>query len=209
MAANGKAAAAIGIGGLLVWSGIKGWSLLATLGQIITGTKPSGTEVNPLTGGGTDATGTAASTLPGGSQGGGTIASTAQQYVGHAYRYGGAPGTDGSQPWDCSSFVNWIFSVKFGLQIPGYGAGKYDGTSHGPPTGSWGVWTGLTHVSRASVQAGDLIVWTGHMGIAVDNQHMVSALNPTDTTKVTPIEGYGNGPILCYGRYGYSVSPAN
>ena len=199
MAVNGKALVATSLGTLLVWSGIKGWSVLATLGDLVTGVKPSGSNLNPLGGG-------AAKDAVGGSAGGGGIAAVAQQYVGHAYSYGGAPGSDGSQPWDCSSFVNFVTSIKLGLAIPGYAPGKYDGSTHGPVTGQWGIWPGLGHVSRAAVIAGDIIVWAGHMGIAVDNQHMVSALNERQGTLVTPIEGYGNGPILCYGRYGYTSS---
>lgn len=202
MAVNGKALAVTSIGVLFIWSGIKGWSLLGTVQDLVTGATPSGANVNPL---GTGAT----SSLPGNSAGGGSIADVAKQYEGHAYRFGGAPGKDGSQPWDCSSFANFVLGVRLGLRIPGYAAGAYDGSVHGPVTGQWGIWPGISHVSRASVQAGDLIVWTGHMGIALDNATMISALNANVGTKITPIEGNGNGPILCYGRYGYSGAVAS
>jgi hypothetical protein len=86
------------------------------------------------------------------------------------------------------------------MSIPGYAAGVYDGTVHGPATGQWGIWPGMSHVSRGEVQASDIIVWTGHMGIAIDNTHMISALNPNDKTKITTIDGNGNGPLMCYGR---------
>jgi hypothetical protein len=55
-------------------------------------------------------------------------------------------------------------------------------------------------VSRENVQAGDIIVWVGHMGIAISNTHYMSALNPKTTTKVRPIDGGGNGPLMIYGR---------
>lgn len=190
---NGRALSAIAVGSLFVWSGIKGWSMLGTVRDIIAGIRPSDVEVNPLSGDGLSGRRGGSGTFDG-------LASTALQYVGHAYQFGGAPGKDGSKPWDCSSFVNWLVGVKLGKAIPGYGAGKYDGSSHGPPTGEWGVWPGLKRISRAEVMAGDIIVWVGHMGIATDNGNMVSALNPKTGTKVTPIDGHGNGPLIRYGR---------
>lgn len=187
---NGIAVTSIGIGSLLVWSGIKGWSLLATVGDVIGGKKPNGTEQYTLA--------SKSSNASGGSPIG--VVNTALSYVGHGYTYGGAPGKDGKGNWDCSSFINWVVGHDQKMAIPGYGAGQYDGSVHGPPTGAWGIWPGLKHIQRNQVQAGDLIVWTGHMGMAVDNMHMVSALNSKDGTLETPIAGNGNGPILCYGR---------
>jgi len=191
---NGRALSAIAIGSVFVWSGIKGWSVLGTVRDIIGGTKPNQEEINAITSGRRSGGGSFGAAPASG------LAGIALQYLGHAYRFGGAPGKDGSKPWDCSSMVNWLVSTKLGKAIPGYGPGVYDGSSHGPPTGSWGVWPGMTHVKRGDVQSGDIIVWVGHMGIATDNGNMVSALNPTITTKVTPIDGHGNGPIMCYGR---------
>jgi cell wall-associated NlpC family hydrolase len=190
---NGLALAAIGAGSLFVWSGIKGWSVTATLGDVITGKRPRQSSIYAL------------STPEGQSSGiggatGSAISDAAVQYQGHAYLYGGAPGKDAQNPWDCSSFCNWIIGHKLGGTIPGYGPGKYDGSIHGPPTGSWAIWPGLHRISRSELQAGDLIVWSGHMGIAVSNDHMVSALNPIARTKITPIDGYGNGALLKYGR---------
>lgn len=195
MPLNGRALAATGIGTLLVWSGIRGWSMLGTIGDLISGKAPSGQLSAPLTVDvGTNAT-------PGSIGSSNALANTALQYKGHCYLYGGAPGKDAQNCWDCSSFVNYVASVKCGLAIPGYSAGAYDGSSHGPPTGMWGLWPGLSHISRSQVQAGDIIVWAGHMGIALSNNTMISALNTRDRTTVSAIEGYGNGPILCYGRY--------
>lgn len=186
MPINGIALSSVAIGSVLVWSGIKGWNLTATIGQIITGKVPKGTEVYTLT----------SADISGGSVGG--IAGDAISHIGHSYSYGGAPGKNGTDPWDCSSMVNWIVGHDAGHSIPG--ANSYDGSSHGPPTGMWGVWPGLQHIKASEVQANDIIVWAAHMGIAVSNTEMVSALNSREGTKRTPIAGYGNGPILCYGR---------
>lgn len=194
MAVNGRALVALSTGVLFVWSGIRGWSVLATIGDVITGSKPNETVSLPLS--------TAGSTTGGtpnvGTQSG--IAGIAVQYVGHAYLFGGAPGFDGSRPWDCSSFVNWIVSVKAGLAIPGNGPGKYKGTSHGPTTGVWAIWTGMASVSRANVQAGDILVWGSHMGIATSNSQYVSAHSPAEKTTVKPIPTSGLGPLVRIGR---------
>jgi cell wall-associated NlpC family hydrolase len=194
MPLNGRALTAVGTGVLFVWSGIRGWSVLATIGDVLTGSKPNDAIVNPLS----IAAGSNGATAPAGNASG--IAGIAQQYVGHAYLFGGAPGKDGKRPWDCSSFVNWIVSVKAGMAIPGNGPGKYDGSSHGPTTGVWAIWTGMNTVKRADVQAGDILVWGAHMGIATDNSHYISAHSPAKGTTVTGIPTNGLGPLVRIGR---------
>lgn len=194
MAINGKAAAVIGIGALFTWSGIKGWSITGTLQDLVAGKKPVQTDVNPLS-----VPGVAAS--PSGTAGG--LAGAAEANIGHAYVFGGAPGPQGGDPWDCSSMVNYLAGVLFNKPIPGYKSGAYDGKSHGPTTGQWAIWNGFTTVKRADVQAGDIVVWATHMGIAVSNSEMVSALNEKEGTRQTPIDSPAPapGPILRFGRY--------
>jgi cell wall-associated NlpC family hydrolase len=198
MTINGRALTITGIGLTFVWSGIKGWSILGTIGDVLTGVPPSGQVENPVA---------SLTTVPGATPGAvdsGSatgLAAIFMQYQGHPYLYGGAPGVDASRPWDCSSACNWIISVKGGKAIPGYGPGKYQGASHGPPTGSWAIWPGMQSVSRAQVQSGDIIVWAGHMGMAINNTQFISALNPKLTTKVGSIDGgVGRGPIIRIGR---------
>lgn len=192
MSVNGKALTAATIGGLLVWSGVKGFSVLGTLNDILSGNMPSQAELYPLGSSTGDTSGEA-------SAGRAPLAETAVQYVGHPYRFGGAPGINAQNPWDCSSMVNYVVGVKLGRAIPGYKAGTYKGTSHGPSTPQWAVWNGYaTKVDRARIQSGDIIVWVGagygHMGIAVDNERYVSALNPKSTTRIQSIDGFGHNP---------------
>jgi cell wall-associated NlpC family hydrolase len=203
MPINGRALAVTGIGLTFVWSGIKGWSILGTIGDVIAGVPPSAQVTNPVASLGTagavagDATGAVAS----GASGASGLAAIFMQYQGHPYLYGGAPGPDGSRKWDCSSAVNWIVSVKGGKAIPGYGPGKYRGTTHGPPTGSWAIWPGMQWISRAQVQSGDILVWAGHMGMAINHTQFISALNPTLKTRVGSIDGgVGRGPLIRIGR---------
>lgn len=199
---SGPALGAISVGVILVWSGFRGWSVLGTVQDIIAGKRPKGATgtQHPITaasspailsaGGGTGATGNA-------------IADDALHYGGHAYLYGGAPGKDGSGPWDCSSYANWVLSHD--LDLPWPGTGQYDGATHGPTTIQWGAWfrsgaSGATTVQRGDVRPGDVIVWSGHMGIAVSSTQMISARTPALGTGVGDIDGGGSGPLICYGR---------
>src|SRR5579859_5967546 len=93
---SGFAVFSIGIGSAFIWSGLKGWSILATLSDVISGKKPSGSEMYQLT------SNAQTGSVPN------SIVSDALSYKGHAYKYGGFPGLNGTQPWDCSSFVNWV-----------------------------------------------------------------------------------------------------
>ncbi len=196
---NGRALAAVAIGTVFVWSGIRGWSILGTIGSIIQGKAPTATDVTPLVIPGAPTTpDNGVQITPSGGMGS-AIAAEASRWVGHPYRFGGAPGPDGKGYWDCSSFANFIYGVKFGLPLPGYKPGQYKGTVHGPPTASWNVWPGLTEVSREQVQAGDVILWIGHMGIATSNTMMVHAPNPKRGTVIDRIEVEGKPRKI--GRY--------
>ena len=198
MPLNGRALAATSIGVLFVWSGIKGWSVLGTIGDIITGKKPRQTVTNPLQLAGKTTTVEGVSGIGPAPSG---IAAIGLQYIGHPYQFGGAPGKNAQNPWDCSSFVNYVVGVKAGMAIPGNPPGRYDGTTHGPPTGVWAAWTAMDTIKRSQVQAGDIILWLGHMGIAINNAEVVNALNPKSKTRVTNInQGVGRGPLVRCGR---------
>lgn len=178
----------------MVWSGIKGWNVTRTVGEIISGNVPKGSDTNILTGPDSASANATGFTSSG-------IANDGLQYQGHAYAYGGSPGTSGQNPWDCSSFINWVCGHDLRKPIPGYGPGQYDGSVHGPPTGSWAIWPGLQHIAESQAQAGDIVIWAGHMGIVIGPNQMVSALNSSLKTRISPIAGNGNGPLLAYGRY--------
>ena len=120
------------------------------------------------------------------------LAQDAMQYVGHGYTFGGVPAHG---QWDCSSFVNKCAGMDLKSAIPGYAAGAYDGSTHGPVVMDWATWSGASTV-QGPPQANDLCVWAGigalgHIGIATDGTHMVSALSTHYGTVHTPIAGYG------------------
>jgi len=122
------------------------------------------------------------------------IAQDAERYIGLGYVYGG----DASQPgvWDCSSFVSYVLGHDLGLALPGgrWGEPGFPPTSHGPDVEAYASWTGAVTVPTPEV--GDLACFvgvgaSGHIGIVVGNNLMVSALNTSQGTCKTPIIGYG------------------
>lgn len=122
------------------------------------------------------------------------IAGDASKYVGAGYVFGGVP-ANGIGNWDCSSFVNWVLGNDLKMGIPGFPAGSYHGQNHGPVVLDYATWTGASTHSGNAV-AGDLCVWagvgaSGHIGIALGNNQMVSALNHSQGTIKSPIQGYG------------------
>src|SRR5882724_4830852 len=121
------------------------------------------------------------------------IATVALKYIGFPYIFGSCFKQRG---WDCSSAVNYWVS-QAGYRIPG--GGKYDGSSHGPPSAAYLTWG--KHVPNDQAQAGDIVVWPGagplgHVGVAISNTEMVSALNPTMGTAKSPISGTKAGVHL-------------
>lgn len=126
------------------------------------------------------------------------IAQAAIAAIGHCYLWGGVPGKDGAACWDCSSAVNFWVGVEAGAAIPGYPPGGYDGTVHGPSTLGWLDWLGrgVFLITRTEVTAGDIMCWQTHMGVAISNTEMVSALNPGQGTQRTGIDGLTAGETL-------------
>jgi len=187
MAVKGTAVACVAVGSVLVFAGIKGYSIPQTVQDLVTGKTPlNQAQATPITGG-----------VSGGSGSGSQIATDALQYKGAGYVWGGAP-AQGTGNWDCSSFANWVIGHDLNMAIPGYTAGSYTGQSHGPTTISWLAWTGCTTVGHSGsvAQPGDLAVWQTHMGIAIGNGQMISAENPQDGTQVSGIDGFITGEIL-------------
>lgn len=209
---NGLAVGAIAVGGLFVYSGVRGTGILASVKSAIQG-QPLSTDLqlNPITpadpaipvsseGGSTETTPTNSE----GSAGkGGQIAADARQYDGAGYVFGGAPAI-GIGHWDCSSFVNKIVGIDNGLAIPGYAAGKYDGKSHGPPSIVWFAWTGATTIGHdgSLAQPGDLCCWQTHIGIALGGGQMISARSASDhpPTGIQSIKGAIPGELLAVRR---------
>lgn len=200
-------------GGIVAYSGLKGKGIGAAFRSVIAGQSPAkATDANPITG-------TSANPAYGfsnnyanigaGSATGEQIAADALAYQGNPYCLGGSyyASTMGCPigTFDCSSFANLVIGRDLGLSIPFYPNGSYKGTSHGPTTFVWLVWPGCVNVRRQDVQAGDLIVWQTHMGIAISNSQMISAQTPGSGTKVSAIDGFMLTEVPTYRRLRQSL----
>lgn len=196
MASKGTSLIIAGAGVIFLWSGIRGKSWSDVLRHVITGgplnTLNNANAIQPLNVQIADATTSAASGGGGIGATGNAIADRALQDQGHCYTWGGAPGSNGKGCWDCSSAVNW-WLTQTGNPVPG---GNWDPGTHGPNTLNYIAWGGARTVASGmpsgvagKAQAGDIVVDASHMGIAIGNGQMVSALNPSLGTRITSISG--------------------
>lgn len=94
---------------------------------------------------------------PSGSSGS-SIVSYASQFVGNRYVYGGTSLTNGC---DCSGFVMSVFA-QFGVSLP---------------HSSSAIRSCGTGVSVSDMQPGDVVCYSGHVGIYAGNGKIVNALN--------------------------------
>lgn len=102
------------------------------------------------------------------------LADYALQFQGYPYVSGG----NTPSGWDCSGFVQWVFT-QFGVSLPHYsGAQMSVGTAVG---------------SIAEAAPGDIIVNTQHAAIYIGNGMVINALNPAQGTQVTSLAVFSGG----------------
>ncbi len=105
-----------------------------------------------------------------GSGQGTAVANYALQFVGNPYVYGGTSLTNGA---DCSGFVMSVYR-NFGVSLPhSSGADRSVG---------YGVSGGI-----ANAQAGDIVCYSGHVGIYIGNGQIVHASTAKTGIKVSPV----------------------
>lgn len=188
---NGFTVGYTAVGGIVLWSGMKGASLSDTFQALLKGqAPPSGETIGTPQLNILDNAGGSGSPSPGGSPSSSNIVNDARTYIGNRYVWGGTPGTQVGHDngTDCSGFVNMVIGRDLGGAIPGYKAGQYKGATHGPVTGQWLLWGGAKTVSSA--QPGDLACWLTHIGIFTDNgQHVISALDTKSGVVETTLAG--------------------
>ena len=99
---------------------------------------------------------------------GASVANYALQFVGNPYVYGGSSLTNGT---DCSGFVMSVYSA-FGIGLP-HQSGAQRSCGYG--------------VSVSDAQPGDVMCYSGHVGIYIGNGQMVHASTPSTGIIVSDI----------------------
>ena len=94
-----------------------------------------------------------------GSSKGNTVVATAKQYLGCKYVYGGTTPSG----FDCSGFTQYVYK-QCGVSL--------NRTSDAQASNG-------TAVSKSNLQPGDLVIFTGHVGIYIGNNKFIHAANPS------------------------------
>jgi len=97
---------------------------------------------------------------------GSSVVDYAVQFVGNPYVYGGTSLTNGA---DCSGFVMKVYEA-FGVSLP-HSSYKMRSVGYG--------------VSASEIQAGDIVCYSGHVGIYMGDGRLVHASNRRDGIKIT------------------------
>lgn len=156
--ANTRGLDAVGVavlaaGGVMIWSGLKGASILTTVQEVIQGKKPSGTNVHPVnvqlaSTGGSVASGPAGSVVAMAEQ----VANSAPGKAGYCWGGGHSGSPCSAKCFDCSGYVSCVLN-KLGL------------LKGSMITTGFMVWSGASTVPWAQRQPGDLYVSATHIGI--------------------------------------------
>lgn len=187
---SGLAVTLAAIGVFVAWAGIRDVPITDGLRTLLRGELPEGrpAKVAPVP---DELRFTPASSTPAQSGGGGgqvraglgaKIATEAVRHVGVPYRWGG----NDRSGWDCSGFVTYVLRAV--------GVGGLPGAR--PTSASYLTWSGAITVPRADCAPGDLVCWTGHIGIALSPTTMINAPSFGIPTRIQAIHNAPVPPVI-------------
>lgn len=191
MGVNGVAVGTLAVGSVLVWTGLKGGSVLAGVQSMIQGQKPTGENVHSIDIAAAVSAGGLDSQLGALSGAGASAVLTIAQQVANSpagksrYCWGGGHSGNpcSASCFDCSGYVSCVLNR----------AGLMKGSM---VTGGFMMWGGASTIPYAQRQPGDLYVSATHIGIIADSTQFWNAA----CTKCGPVK------LSSYvGRRGYIV----
>lgn len=171
---SGLAVAAAGVGAFLVYAGIKDVPTIAGLREVIGGKAPTGRPQKTTTIPGEIGTGIGSAASMAASAVAVPLIAEARKHLGKRYVFGSV----GPNTFDCSGLVVYCLRKVYDPKTPRF------------VTHTFAVWArsrGWVKVDRANVRAGDIVLKSGHMGIAISNRQMIHAPNARSVVKVADI----------------------
>ena len=183
----GTAIGAIAVGALLVYFGIQDIEVKSGLRELLSGKLPTpGVQKSNETaksGFGRKSGGSIGSLTPDGSAGstGGSIGNGSSKFLSVVRAQIGKPyvwAAVGPNSFDCSGLV------VYALRQSGKDVGRL-------VTWTFLTWSGATTVGTP--QAGDLVCWTGHIGVYTSNGRMIHAPSPGLSVMESAVTAAGHG----------------
>lgn len=173
---SGLAVAVTAVGGFLVYAGIKDVPLQEGLREILSGKTPTGRAQQSTAqfgGRGSAAIGQAVVGAASAASGGALVAE-ARKHLGKRYVFGAV----GPNTFDCSGLI--VYSLRK----------TSDPKTARFVTRTFAAWArskGWTKVGEKDIRAGDVVLKSGHMGLAISNAEMIHAPNATTVVKIGKI----------------------
>jgi cell wall-associated NlpC family hydrolase len=189
---DGVAVGTVVAGGVLVWSGLKGASVLASLQSIIQGHKPTGENTHPI--GTPTAGGSSTPGVPGAAVSGtalqNAVVAFAQAQIGIQYQFGGGNGEkptagtnsagNGRPGWDCSglTMAAWYVGSNHAVKLAHYVPLQY---------------AACKKIDKASLQPGDIVFFDalGHCGLFIGNDQFIEAAHTGTLVRVSKLSARG------------------
>lgn len=169
--ANGSGISGLGVamataGAVVLYAGYKGVSPLEVLRTTMAGNAPSSLQSTiPSLADTPSPVGSAGVPRQESDQGGGhagALIQAARSQIGKPYRWAAT----GPDTFDCSGLLVYCLRSIGVADVPRFTTVTF---------GSWASKRGARRLTRSQVAAGDIVVRTGHMGLAVSNTRMIHA----------------------------------